>query len=108
MKPRKIILLVDTSPINLSVRSFLLDVWGYRPIKARSAREAKQILDEAEEYSISLVLLADEIKLESKSCPIHRSSESIDMCELRGKIKSMTTRRRGPRSKTILKMKRAA
>lgn len=111
MRPRKIVLLVDTNDFNLSVRSFVLGVWRYRPIKARSAIEAMKILEERKAYSIYLILVGDGItatevlwiaeraKQMLHPCPIYGAGMNTDSHELRAGIKTKTSRKSGPRDK---------
>lgn len=122
MRPRKIVMLVDTNPINLSIRSFIIDVWGYRPIKARSAVEAMRLLQDHKAYTMRLILVGDGIGSKdilriahraldtSQLCPIYEAENNMLPQELRAGIKEKTSRKRGPRekSKNMLEMERAA
>lgn len=44
MRPRKVVLILDASPLALSVASFTLDVRGFRPVTVETATEAVGIL----------------------------------------------------------------
>jgi CheY-like chemotaxis protein len=46
MRPRKVVLCVDGNEQELSVRRFLLEIWGYRVVEARSGARALRLLAE--------------------------------------------------------------
>ena len=111
MRPRKKVLIVDTSDVNLSLRSFVIDNWGYKPIKAQSAIEAMKILKKYKAYSIDLIIvgngitavevrcIANQAKNMLHLCPIYEAAMDIDPYDFRAYVKSKTSRKRGPREK---------
>ena len=58
MRPKKVILCVDSNEQTLSVRTFLLETRGYRVISSQTAQGALEILEQTEQGTMDL-LIAD-------------------------------------------------
>jgi two-component system response regulator CpxR len=56
MRPKKTILCVDDNEQVLSVRTYLLDIRGYRVIPAASSQEALEVLERSLPGTIDLIL----------------------------------------------------
>ncbi len=56
MRRKKTILCVDDNETTLSVRTYLLDIHGYRVLSAQTAHEALELIGRAQPGSIDLLL----------------------------------------------------
>lgn len=122
MRPKKIVLLIDSNETTQSTMRFLLETKGYRVLSATTGAEA---LDFATKESISVMLLRDQGRSEAfsalardlKDCedaPLifisrHKENRSDDPCfdifhwehalpvELIERVKVCAARKRGPK-----------
>ena len=126
MRPRKVVLTVAFNERKLSIQSFVLETWGYRPFAARTAFDAMRVLQE--EAPIDLLILnlpltcRDELLLAAyrsqpgirtvaiNDTPAFDPTCKVDVflpscsavpSELKERLKILTAKKRGPKKKPI-------
>jgi two-component system response regulator CpxR len=122
MRPKKVLLLVDSDPRTQSVRAFVLETRGFRVLRAATVAGAIEMLEQAEGRSVDCLVCASDIsagsvdELARRAKELHpelrvvvlgtnlglihvdlmlaRTSSPADVVE---RIRILTARKRGPK-----------